>query len=74
MAANFLKFINDKTELLLKDNPKRLTKIRDFELSIGDVRVQLSASVRNLRIYFDNTLSFKSLVPKIAASATFHIR
>jgi len=34
MAANFLKRNDDKTELVLIGNVKRVAKIRNFELSI----------------------------------------
>ncbi len=74
MAANFLKLNDDKTELVLIGHPKRLSKIHDFELSIGNIRVKPSACARNLGVYFDSTLSFKSFIQKTAAAATFHIR
>jgi len=32
MAANFLKLNDDKTELVLRENPKRLTNTNDLEL------------------------------------------
>lgn len=74
MASNFLKLNDDKTELVLIGNPKRLAKIHDFELSVGSIKVKPSPCARNLGVYFDNSLSFKPFVQKTAASATYHIR
>ena len=74
MASNFLKLNDDKTELVLIGNPKRLTKIHDFELTIGSNKVKPSPCARNLGVYFDSSLSFKPFVQKTAAAATYHIR
>ncbi len=74
MSANYLKLNSDKTELLLIGNPKRVAKVRDFELSIGDSIVRPSASARNLGVIFDDTLSFKQSCLKSASAAAFHIR
>ncbi len=74
MASNFLKLNDDKTELVLIGNPKRLAKIHDFELSIGSIKVKPSPCARNLGVYFDSSLSFKPFVQKSAATATYHIR
>ncbi len=74
MSANYLKLNADKTELLLIGNPKRVAKVRDFELSIGDSIVRPSASARNLGVIFDDTLSFKQSCLKSASAAAFHIR
>jgi len=74
MAANFLKHNDDKTEPILIGNLKRFSKIHDLELSIGNIRVKPSAYSRNLGVYFHSTLSFKSLIPKTDATATFPIR
>jgi len=71
MAANFIQLNDDNTELVLIGNPNCLSKIRDFELSISNVRVKPSSCARNLGVYFDCTLSFKSFIQKTAATATF---
>ena len=74
MAANFLKLNDDKTELVLIGHPKRLAKIRDFELSVGHIKVKPSPCARNLGVYFDSSLSFKPFIQKTAATATYHVR
>ncbi len=56
-----------KNELLLIGHPKRVSKVHNFQLLIGENTVKPSACARNLGVYFDSTLSFKSLVNKTAA-------
>jgi len=74
MAANFHKLNDNKTELVLNGHPKRLAKIHNFELSVGDNKVKPSPGARNLWVYFDSSLSFKPFLQKTASPATFHIR
>jgi len=74
MADNFLKINDDKTELLLIGNPKRVTKIQNFQLLVGDNAVKPSACARNLGVYFDSTLSLKTFMNKTAATAMYQIR
>jgi len=74
VADNFLKLNDDKTELLLPGNPKRVAEIHNFQLIIGDNAVKPSACVRSLGVYFDSTLSFKTFINKTAASAMYHNR
>ena len=58
-VRQLLKLNADKTKLLLIGNPKRVAKVHNFELAIGDSVVRPSASARNLGVIFDDTLSFK---------------
>lgn len=74
MAANFLKLNDNKTELVLIGHAKRLAKIKDFRLSIGDAIVKPSPCAKNLGVYFDSSLSFKTFVQRSAANAVYHIR
>ncbi len=74
MSTNFLKLNSDKTELLLIGNPKRLAKISNFQLTIGDSTVKPSTSARNLGVLFDDSLSFKAFTLKSASAAAFYIR
>jgi len=48
MTDNFLKLNDDKTELLLIGNPKRLAKIHNFQVSVEDNAVKPSACARTL--------------------------
>ena len=74
MAENFLKLNDDKTELLLIGNPKRLAKVHDFKLSIGTIIIKPTENARNLGVYFDSSLSFRAFIQKTAATATYHVR
>ncbi len=74
MADNFLKLNDDKTEMLLIGNPKRVAKMQHFRVLVADNAVKPSACARNLGVYFDSTLSFKSFINRTAASAMHHIR
>ncbi len=74
ISANFLKLNSDKTELLLIGDPKRVAKVKNFELVVGDNTVKPSASARNLGVIFDDKLSVKSFILKSASAAFFHIR
>jgi len=74
MADNFLKLNDDKTEQLLIGIPKRVAKIKTFQVLVGDNAVKPSACAINLGVYFDSTLTFKSFINKTAASAMYHIR
>jgi hypothetical protein len=74
MSTNFLKLNSEKAELLLIGNPKRLAKINNFQLTIGDSTVKPSTSARNLGVIFDDALSFKAFTLKSASAAAFHIR
>jgi len=74
MADNFLKLSDDKTELLLLGNPKCVAKIQNLQLFVGDNAVTPTVCARNLGVYFDSTLSFKTIIYNTAASAMSHIQ
>jgi len=74
LADNFLKLNDDKTELLLIANPKRLVKTQKFKLLVGDNAVKPSACARNVGVNIVSTLSFKTFIKMNAASAMYHIR
>jgi len=57
-TANFLKLHDDETELLLIGIPKRVENIPIFQVQVGDNTVNPAVYARNLRVYFDSTLSF----------------
>jgi len=62
MSDNFLKLKSDKTELILIGNPKRVTKVQHFELTVGDFVVWPSASARNLSAIFNDTFRLNNSV------------
>jgi len=69
MADDVLNLKDDKSEQLLIGNPKRVAKIHNFQVLVGDNAVKQSAGARNLVVYFDSTLSIKSFINKTAANA-----
>jgi len=56
MAHNFLKLNNDKTKLLLTGNRRRVSKIHNFQLIVGDNTFKTSAYARNLGVYFNSII------------------
>jgi len=74
MAANFLKLNDDKTELVILGNPKRLANPHDFELSVRSIEVNPAPCAKNLGAYFDSSLSFQPIVQTTAAAAAYHVR
>jgi len=73
MAFNYLMQSIDKTELVLIGNPKRLSKLRNAELLVGNYEVKPSSYYENLDVYVDSALSVKTFIPKTAATAVHHI-
>jgi len=51
MCSKFLQRGNDKTELLLKGNSKRVAYVQDFEIFIGDSVFMHFASARNIDVF-----------------------
>ena len=74
MTANFLKLNDKQDELLLIGHAKRLSKIHDFQLQIGDNIVKPSDCGRNFGVNYVSALPFKNFINKTAASAMYHIR
>ena len=42
MGQNFLKFNDDKTELIIFESPHNLSKVVEIEIAIGDHKINLS--------------------------------
>jgi len=65
MAANFLKFIDKMTELLLIGHPKRLVKVINFEFLLGNVNIKLPPCARIFGVYLDCSRSFKAFIQRL---------
>ena len=76
MASNLLKVNDSKTEVLLLVTNHQRKQIGIKSINIGDANIDFSSnsSCRNLGVYFDADLSFRSHVTKTAQSAHFHLR
>jgi len=74
MTDSFLKLNDDKTELLLIGNPKRVAKAHQFLLQVEGNTVNPKTCAKNLGVNFASTLSFRTFINKTASSARNHIR
>lgn len=74
MQNNFLKLNTEKTEILLVGPKSMLTKPYTFTLNIDDSPVHSTATVKNLGITFDSTLSFDHHIKSVTKTAFFHLR
>ena len=74
MCCNKLKFNGDKSELLVISSRYRPGLLLT-SLNISSSVVQSPASVRNLGVVFDNSLTFeKPHISAIRKSAFYHLR
>ena len=76
MLANKLKPNGSKTELFLIASSKHAKSVShlDLKLEIGGSVISPSATVKNLGIIFDGSLSMKSHVSSLCRSINFHLR
>ena len=74
MNANMLKLNQDKTELIIFRPKQKTRSTSDFHLKIGPNTVKASNCVKNLGVWFDNTLCMETQVNAITKSCFFQIR
>ncbi|XP_071350987.1 uncharacterized protein [Trachinotus anak] len=74
MTSNFLLLNSDKTEVIVI-GPKHLRDtLCDNILTLDDITLASSATVRNLGVIFDQDLSFTSHIKQVSRTAFFHLR
>ena len=73
LASNMLKLNEDNTEILVVSS-SRLRPTGDMSLHIGKTTVDISNTVKNLGVYFDQTLSMSDHVRRVCQIANFHLR
>jgi hypothetical protein len=75
MSSNFLSLNPSKTEFLLVGLPQQLSKLSNPMIHLSN-NVTLSAvhSTRNLRVIFDNNLTFSEHISTVSKSCFYHIR
>ena len=76
MTVNFLKLNDAKTEFFVAGtsyNIKQLS-LDKIELTIGSSTIKPSKVIRNLGVYFDNTMTLSSHIDNVRRSVLFHIR
>ena len=74
MRANSLKLNDDKTEIVLLGSFHQLKKVTIDSISIREVSINLSSTVRNLGILLDPSMSMVTHISSICSSAHFHLR
>ena len=74
MNQNFLKLNSNKTETIIFGKKSSLPPSQNLSLCIDGHSVTPSFLVRNLGIYMDSTLSFKSHISHIMKTSFFHLR
>jgi hypothetical protein len=74
MKANYLKFNDDKTELVLLGTPQQLAKLQSTTVHIGDSNIQPSDSARNIGAIFDRHLTMDKHINVVCRVANFHLR
>ena len=74
MTLNFLLLNPEKTEVILL-GPKRLRdSLADQIITLDNVSIVPSSTVRNLGVIFDEELSFKAYISQATKTAYFHLR
>ena len=74
MTCNFLLLNSEKTEVIIL-GPKHLReKLYDHIVTLDDITMASSSTVRNLGVTFDQEMSFDSHIKLISRTAFFHLR
>ena len=74
MTRNFLQLNRDKTEYINFQSPHQLKRFGSPELTVGDISVNPSSSVRNLGVVLDHHLSMRDQVTAVVRSCNLHLR
>ncbi|XP_072177750.1 uncharacterized protein [Diadema setosum] len=74
MVKNFMKLSDDKTEYLIIYSPQMRNKIVSMDFQVGDVSVSPADSVRNLGVYFDQSMRMDRHVSQVCQTAYFQLR
>ncbi|PVD27464.1 hypothetical protein C0Q70_12624 [Pomacea canaliculata] len=74
MLRNKLKLNDEKTEAMLCGSKLSLSKVSLDSIQVGQARIPLSSSVRNLGLYVDNLLTMSDHVSSVVKACYFHIR
>jgi hypothetical protein len=74
MSQNFLKLNDDKTEFVMVGAKNQLAKVDISDILIGNTKVPLSSSAKNIGAMVDSTLELNAHVNMICRAAYFHLR
>ncbi|KAL9972596.1 hypothetical protein ACROYT_G018932 [Oculina patagonica] len=73
MRDDKLMLNDDKTEFLIIDTERQLSRVSVDKIKIGQAEVSPVSSVRNLGTWFDSHLDMSTLVTKACASAFYYL-
>ena len=74
MTANYLFLNSDKTEVMFLGPRSHREFLSQQFVTLDNISVSTSTSVKNLGVIFDQELSFKSHVKQVCKTAYFHLR
>ena len=74
MKANYLKFNDGKTELIILGTVHQLAKLDPTCVHIGDSNIVPTESARNIGVMFDRHMSMEKQVNAMCQVANYHIR
>jgi len=70
-----LNVVNDgKTEFLLIDTRKQLSKVEPLPLRVGTMDIEPANCVRNLIAWFDSMLSMETHINKVCSSGFYYLQ
>jgi len=72
MVDNFLKLNDDKIERRFTGNPKRMARLQNFQLLVGDNALRHQPAREMLGPFYDSTLPFKTYKNNTDTSAMYH--
>ena len=74
MIKNKLKINYSKIEFIISRSPLLKQNLSDLSVSVGDMQVSPSSTVRDLGVVFDQYLTFHDHISGICKSNHFHLR
>uniref|UniRef100_A0A3Q3K2M1 Reverse transcriptase domain-containing protein n=1 Tax=Monopterus albus TaxID=43700 RepID=A0A3Q3K2M1_MONAL len=74
MTCNFLLLNSDKTEVIVLGPENLRNLLSNHIVTLIDIALSSSTTVRNLGVIFDQNMSFKSHINQASRSAFFHLR
>ena len=74
MVQNKLQLNQDKTEFCIMASNRVLKTLGEIQLTLGDVIIRPSSSVKNLGVTFDASLSMSNHISSVCKTVNYHIR
>lgn len=74
MTANLLLLNSDKTEVMILGPQNQRDALSEQIVTLDNINISSSSTVRNLGVIFDQDLSFKAHIKQACKTAYFHLR